>query len=233
MAIIGISGYAGSGKDTVGTLIQMIACKNRVAKISVEEILNDYKNNEWWLEGHSGWEIKKFAGKVKVIASILLGVGVSKFEDREYKIKELGPEWDYNRVEFIEQGVYSSTKQHMTVRDFMQKLATEAMRNRLHEDVWVNALFSDYVPEMYGDDSMRTLPKWIITDVRFLNEAKRIKDNNGIIIRVNRPGIGPVNSHLSEIELDNYSFDYYIDNSKDIDYLSDQVKEIMKDCSFI
>jgi hypothetical protein len=34
----------------------------------------------------------------------------------------------------------------MSVRELLQKLGTEAMRDGLHTNVWVNALFSDYVP---------------------------------------------------------------------------------------
>jgi hypothetical protein len=32
----------------------------------------------------------------------------------------------------------------MTYREFLQKLGTEAMRDGLHTNVWVNALFADY-----------------------------------------------------------------------------------------
>ncbi len=59
--IIGISGYSGSGKDLVGTIIQEISLNK--------------------------WHIKKWAGKLKTIASILTGIPVEKFEDQEFKKK--------------------------------------------------------------------------------------------------------------------------------------------------
>lgn len=57
---------------------------------------------------------------------------------------------------------------------------------------------------------------WIITDVRFPNEAEAIKDRGGFIIRIDRPGVEPVNAHPSETALDNWDFDYRIANASDL-----------------
>jgi dephospho-CoA kinase len=66
--LIGISGKIGSGKDTVAAIIQ---------------------------ELYPQYEVKKFAGKLKDIASILTGIPVEKFEDQEFKKTDLGKEWSY------------------------------------------------------------------------------------------------------------------------------------------
>ncbi len=66
--IIGINGYAGSGKDTVGTILQQI-------------------------DKDSHWEIKKWAGKLKQVAELLTGIPVEKFEDQEFKKTNLGKQW--------------------------------------------------------------------------------------------------------------------------------------------
>ncbi len=92
--IIGINGYSGSGKDTVGKLIQIAACNDLPEGQDIDDILKDYTNNEWWIEEKSGWEIKKWAGKLKTIASLLTGIPVEKFEDQEFKKTNLGPEWN-------------------------------------------------------------------------------------------------------------------------------------------
>ena len=42
-----------------------------------------------------------------------------------------------------------------------------------------------------------TFPNWIITDVRFHNEVKAIKDRKGILVRVERPAI-KFSNHESE-----------------------------------
>ena len=71
-------------------------------------------------------------------------------------------------------------------------------------------------------------PSWCITDVRFPNEVKAIKEKDGIIIRINRESAYNSN-HSSEIALDNYEdFDYTIDNNNCIDCLIEKVKEILK-----
>lgn len=88
---------------------------------------------------------------------------------------------------------------------------------------------TDKIGVRYIDNS---LPNWIITDVRFPNELKAIKDRNGINIRVNRPYYDTsmkalVNAHESETALDNAEFDYTIDNDSTIEDLVVKVKNIL------
>lgn len=266
--IIGINGYAGSGKDTIGILIQMLYCDS-LGTATVEEILSDYKQHEWWLEEKSGWEIKKWAGKLKTIASILTGIPQEKFEDQEFKKTNLGPEWDYWEVSlakhtpsskkpFVSEGrfitkeaaelhkmIYSGQygygwehewrieKHEMTVRQFLQELGTDACRNGLHPNTWVNALMADYRRQSfsgYMGDTRRDIPesKWIITDTRFPNEAQAIKDAGGIVIRVDRPGVKAINAHPSETGLDHWNFDHKIMNGSDIVALMFSVHTILK-----
>lgn len=77
----------------------------------------------------------------------------------------------------------------LTPRKLLQLLGTECGRNIIHPNIWVNALMKDYVPEKeyigHGDYT-EWEPSWIITDVRFPNEAAAIKSKGGIIIRINR-----------------------------------------------
>jgi hypothetical protein len=77
--IIGINGYIGSGKDETGKIIQYFDCKKRYNL--------DYDFKDFIAFNHSDWEIKKFAGKLKQIASLLTGIPIEKFEDQEFKKK--------------------------------------------------------------------------------------------------------------------------------------------------
>lgn len=53
--IIGINGYAGSGKDTVGTIIQYLKA-NPSDNTSLEDALDFPISHQWWLEENSGWK---------------------------------------------------------------------------------------------------------------------------------------------------------------------------------
>lgn len=231
--IIGISGYAGTGKDTVGIMIQYLLSKP--GKPSIEEVLKDSNQHEWWLEDQSGWEIRKFAGKLKDIASHLTGIEIEDFEDQEFKKTLLGPEWgtvEHNPLNNIPVFGDVQFNSLMSVRDFLQKLGTDALRNGLHPNVWVNALMADYTSVWTTDegahDPVQEIPNWIITDTRFVNEAQAIKDKGGIIIRIDRPGMKPINDHPSEVGLDNWKFDYKIANVSDEIALMFTVENILK-----
>lgn len=149
--IIGLSGYAGVGKDTLAKYI---------------------------VELDPSFEIKKFSGKLKEVASLLTGIPVDNFENQKFKTQELNG-WD------------------MTVRELLQKLGTEAIRDGLHEDAWVNALFANY---HQGEN-------WVITDMRFPNEYEAVKRFGGKAIRLDREGIKPINYHPSETAIDSFDFD--------------------------
>lgn len=92
-------------------------------------------------------------------------------------------------------------KQDPVVRSRWQLLGNE-VRNVLGEDVWVHAALHGVLPE-----------KTVITDVRYPNEAQRINDLGGAVIRIERPGVGPANGHISEVALDGWSFDYIVANN--------------------
>ena len=229
--ILALSGKSGSGKDIVGKIIQYLTDKDKggYSHPNSQDDFESYCKN--FKQKYCDWEIKKFAGKVKEIASLLTSIPIEKFEDQEFKKKALGREWCYptewqGREHWVE----------MTSREFLQKLGTEAMRNGLHTNVWCNALFADYVSkfnptntildEMSDMSYKNYYPNWIITDLRFSNELTAIKKREGITIRVNRPGINLLD-HPSETSLDTAEFDYTIDNSGTIEELIKKVKNIL------
>lgn len=206
--LIGISGKAGSGKNTVADIIQfLIWCKKNPG--TSDGTFNFPLFQKWSAKAKetSGWTQKSFAGKLKQIASILTGIPVEKFENQEFKKNFLPPEWNYiaTKPSKRQDGLFGGEKYNklFQVREFLQKLGTEAIRNQVHPNAWVNALFADYNKgsqcncivyqesqgcyhcDYTGYDIIPS--KWLITDVRFPNEYKAIKDRGGIIIRVNRP----------------------------------------------
>lgn len=222
--IIGINGKIGSGKDTVGKIIQWLTKPELDGQYIGFQTYDDIT-----LERCSPFKIKKFAGKLKTIASILTAIPVEKFEDQEFKKTYLSEEWNspynipFSGPDFVEHDG------KMTVRELLQKLGTEAMRDGLHENVWVNALFADYNPGYTIsplDVDNQPPDNWIITDMRFPNEMDAIYKREGFTIRVVRPGTS-VGTHPSETALDDKHFDYEIVNSGTIENLIDMVREIL------
>jgi hypothetical protein len=221
--IIGVNGKIGSGKDTVGKIIQWLTKPEPDGQYIGFQTYDDYT-----LEKLSPFKIKKFAGKLKQIASLLTGVSVEKFEDQEFKKLDMNPEWE------------------MTYREFLQKLGTEAMRDGLHTNVWVNALFADYNATGYNYTGCENkviqgeweYPNWIITDMRFPNEMEAVVERKGITIRVVRSFNHKMGSketgtldltplHPSETALDDAEFNYTIINDGTIENLVEKVREIL------
>jgi hypothetical protein len=197
-------------------------------------VIENPTKHEWWLEEGSEWVIKKWAGKLKQVASLLTGIPKHKFEDQEFKKTLLGPEWGtvtltpLNSIPVFADIEFNSL---MSVRDFLQKLGTDGLRDGLHENVWVNALMADYKPIDYNDDVQPEPPNWIITDMRFPNEFDAVKKRGGITIYVHRPDTHSLQSmigvHESETALDNHQFDYAIINHGSIEDLVKVVRDIL------
>lgn len=206
--LIGISGKMGSGKDEVGETIQSLSKTKGTSRREDGISLPVY-------------QIKKFAYKVKEVAALFTGIDVEIFEDQEFKSKPLGKEWLFD-------------EHTLTGRELLQKIGTEVGRS-IHPETWINALFSDYtlelrrVPNINGGTTIADgYPNWIITDVRFPNEADAIRARGGVVIRVNRPTV-VIDQHASEISLDDYNkFDYIIENTGSLDDLHRNVEEMYR-----
>lgn len=155
---------------------------------------------DYIIEKQSSFVKKSFAFKLKYMTSFLTGVDLEDCFTQEGKNIYM-PEWG------------------MTVGEFQQKMGTEGMRNGVHEDGWVLSLFSEYDPENYEQD-------WIITDVRFPNEAQAILDRKGLLIKLEgdpakiRAKSKRNMDHPSETALDNWTnWSYTYTNDKSLEDL--------------
>ena len=171
--LIGVSGYARSGKDTV-------------ANILVEE---------------HGFAKMAFADKVRELALEINPWTLTDDWPRATPLKSL-----------VEHRGWEEAKQYEDVRRTLQRVGM-AGRNILGRDVWIHALLGKWD----GGDL-------VISDVRFQNEFNAIKYLGGVVWRVERPNFGPVNDHISEVDLDGSVFDFTVDNWSGFDWLDTRVK---------
>jgi hypothetical protein len=148
--VIGLTGYAQSGKNTIAD--QFVA--------------------------NAGFEQHGFADALKGI------------------LYELNPRIEMFNNDFIgywhiqtlvDQKGWEEAKKEPEVRQLLQRLGTEGGRKYLGEDAWVRTLFA----QPHG-------ARIVISDVRFPNEAAAIRARGGVVIRVWRDGVGPINSHASD-----------------------------------
>jgi hypothetical protein len=162
--IIGLSGYAQSGKDTIANhLVEhhgftrvAFADPMREALYALNPRINDIPE--------------------------LSGVSLQWLVDR------MG--WDFVKVDSPE------------TRELLQRFGTEVGRKLWGENFWVDKAM----------DKINNLDKVVVTDVRFPNEYDAIKNANGYMWRVEKPGVSAVNRHESETSLDGFFFDRIIPN---------------------
>jgi hypothetical protein len=235
--LIGVAGRAGSGKDTVGSIVKYWLNYRREHKAGN---YSSYVLMDHWYSSED-WQVKKFADKLKQIASLLLGVPAGGFEDQNFKSSCLPREWDtiVSKPGKRQDGIFGTGEKlikQMTVREFLQLLGTEAIRNGLHLEAWVNALFADYkalnLTHNISSEGRVPLafPNWIITDLRFPNEFEAIKSRGGLCIKVDDSLIhmrSKLPEHSSEKALDSHTFDYVLNNSGSIDDLIEEVRKML------
>jgi len=189
--LVGVSGSINSGKDLVGEmLIYIDHADNPTYKGFESEVILD-----------SPYKIKKCADKLKEVVALIIGCKRSDLEDEEFKNRELGEEWwryqhdneILSKAEFEKLPPYTHgwwTLVKITPRMMLQEFGTQGGRMVVHPNIWVNALFADYIPKIpylatSTYDNLES--KWIITDVRFPdNEGVAVTKRGGLLIGVKR-----------------------------------------------
>jgi len=144
MILIGLTGRAQSGKDSVA----------------------DY------LEVQHGFIGMAFADPIKNALDVMFGEDVDDGRDKEAVIDWIGK----------------------SSRELMQTLGTEWGRQMIHHDLWVRCLERALAENLDTNDPHPI----VITDVRFENEARWIRERGGKIWLIRRPDAAPARPHPSE-----------------------------------
>lgn len=103
------------------------------------------------------------------------------------------------------------------VRTLLQRLGTEAGREILGENIWVNTALRD----------VKRGEKIVITDIRFDNEARAIHNMEGLVIKIHRPGFGSVNGHASEQGVKQTNVDAFLPNDGTLAQLHDSIEKLV------
>lgn len=108
-------------------------------------------------------------------------------------------------VSYLDNWGWSAAKTNPEVRKLLQRIGTGA-RSVLGDYVWVGAAAHKMRAALDGGKSV------VFTDVRFPNEVSLVRGYGGHIVRITRPGVGPVNGHISETAIDDIEPDHVIVN---------------------
>ena len=179
----------------------------------------------------SKYEITSFASSMKEALSVLINVPVEKFNDRDFKENWYINLQSIHITAFPDNNLMITDKQlsrmikskklnaisnyYISIRQLLQIFGTEIIREYFGNNFWVLRTLSD-------KDNI------IISDLRFINEYEQVKNNNGIVIYIDRNQIP--GSHRSESEVielfQNNKFDYIINNDGSIENLFNKVSDL-------
>lgn len=112
---------------------------------------------------------------------------------------------------------WTKAKENPEVRRLLQVLGTEIGRDMISPNLWVNLM----AEKIAGVDRV------VLTNVRFPNEAEMVRNRGGLILRVERPGVGPAQGHISDLALDEFDFDRVISNDSTIENLHHYMRGFM------
>ena len=94
-------------------------------------------------------------------------------------------------------------------RQLMQSMGTEWARNTVHPDVWVKLAEQNLD---YMSNALGAVLGFVVSDVRFENEADLIRRRGGTVIHILRPNALAVNPHISEAGIAANSADLTLPN---------------------
>lgn len=113
---------------------------------------------------------------------------------------------------------WDGAKQNKEVRELLQRLGTEGGRKVLWDDIWIDAALN----------GVSCWDSVVLTDVRFDNEAAALREMAGVVIKVVRPGYGPINTHASDAGISAELVDHVIANDGTVEELHAEIRRIVE-----
>lgn len=107
-------------------------------------------------------------------------------------------------------------------RELMQTLGTDWGRNMVHPDLWL--LLAKQNLDNFGQ-AYENAPGFVISDLRFENEADFVRKHGGIILHILRSDAAEVNPHASESGIGIQDNDLVLHNNGSLEDLFDQLDD--------
>ena len=170
---------------------------------------------------------ESFAGNLKNAMCEIFGWDREMLEGRSKSSRE----W---REQVDEWWAKRLNMPHLTPRWILQHVGTDVIRGHFHDDMWLASLENKL---RKTDDDI------VISDVRFKNEVKMLKDLGAVCVEVtrgDRPGwyqhaidgeikkLETLKVHRSEYDWIGTEFDAVIDNNGTLDELYKQVEDLIR-----
>jgi hypothetical protein len=192
MKLIGLCGKKASGKNFVADRIELLVNARAEA---------EYVNCRV--------EKAAFADPIKSFATDVLGIRRELLYGSDAQ-KNTKTQYLWGRMPQFVMDRNRGKSGHMTVREVMQVFGTEFIRVCWGDNVWTNVMKRRIVQSTAG--------YFVVTDVRFQEEADTIRELGGEVWMVMGPGSDAVDSHSSE-DVEKVVVDRTIEN----DYLHPKV----------
>lgn len=130
----------------------------------------------------------------------------------------VGRRWLFWRIRAQEAirryGAEEAKVRYPELRRLYQVMGTEVGR-AWDENFWIDRTLGAVEPGVHV----------VIADARFPNEGSAVQAAGGKVIRVNRPGVGPLNDHPSETAVDLITPDFTIENDGTLEDLAVKVRD--------
>lgn len=130
-----------------------------------------------------------------------------------------GLQWTCSLAEGLKMYGWEGLKKYSPdVRGYLQRMGTEVGRDMFGENFWVEQAL-----RVAGAHN-----KVVFSDVRYPNEAERIRKEGGILWRIERAGTDMSDEHTSESLIETIKVDHVIKNSGTIDELFIKVDKLIR-----
>lgn len=113
---------------------------------------------------------------------------------------------------------------NMSARTILQKVGTDFFRKEIDPDFWIKVGKRRIFQLLKNNQSANI----VISDCRFPNEMKAIKEVDGVTLRIERIGLISEDTHESETALDDYDFDHTIVSGDGVDKLHLEIDKWME-----